>query len=81
MDKEKKEETSSPAIIVNEMSFADAVKEVIAGKKIQRLEWKDKNAYGFLNGELLSLHKSDNLNHKWIVSLGDLAGEDWIVID
>jgi hypothetical protein len=61
--------------------FPLAIKAVIEGKKIFKLEWEDKGFYGFLNGEFLSLHKPDGKNYQWIVSEADLKGEDWIIID
>ena len=64
-----------------EMDFPSAIKEVIGGKKITRVEWGDKNIYGFLNETVLSIHMLDGNNHKWIVSEGDLISEDWIILD
>jgi len=64
-----------------EMSFSHAIKQVIAGKKIHKLEWEDKEYYGFLNGDILSLHKPDGGNYQWMLSHGDLIGTDWVVID
>lgn len=62
------------------LSFPEAIQEVIDGKKITRLEWKDAGTYGFLNGDILSLHKnSDEKNYQWIVSDGDLMGKDWVL--
>lgn len=63
------------------MTFPEAIKEVIGGKKIHKLEWEDKEFYGFLNGQFLSLHKPDGKNYQWIVNDGDLFGNDWIVIE
>lgn len=67
----------------NTMSFPDALKEVIKGKKITRLEWQDQqiNHYGFLNEQWLSLHKEDGKNYKWIINDGDLLSEDWIIFE
>ena len=62
------------------MSFYHAMKQVAAGKKIHKLEWVDKEYYGFLNGDILSIHKPDNVNYQWIINKGDLVGEDWVVI-
>jgi hypothetical protein len=64
-----------------EMDFSEAIKEVISGKKIFRLEWLDRAYYGYLNGDVLSLHKPDGANYKWIISQGDLEGTDWIIIN
>lgn len=61
------------------LNFFDALAAVVNGKKITKLEWQNKEIYGFMNGEILSLHK-DKINHQWIVSLGDLVGTDWIIL-
>jgi len=65
---------------IKPMNFPEAMKKVIEGKKVHKLEWKDKNYYAFLNGEFLSLHKPNRINHKWIINAGDLMGEDYIVV-
>lgn len=66
---------------VKEMDFSEAIKAVIGGKKIFRLEWVDRDYYGYLNEDVLSLHKPDGVNYKWIISSGDLMAEDWIIIN
>ncbi len=77
-EKEKFSDSHSPSFV--QMDFPKAIKEVIAGKKIYRMEWKDRNYYGFLNGDILSLHKPDGKIYQWIINDGDLMGKDWIVI-
>jgi len=62
------------------MTFSQAIEKVIDGKRIHKLEWKDKEFYGFLNGDVLSLHKPDGKNYKWIISDGDLSGNDYITV-
>ena len=62
------------------MSFPMAIQKVMEGKKIHKLEWKDKEYYGFLNGGLLSLHKPDGKNYQWILNDGDLLGNDYIIL-
>ena len=62
------------------INFPQAMEKVIEGKKVHKLEWEDRTYYGFLNGEFLSLHKSDGKNYKWIVNAGDLNGTDYIVL-
>ena len=66
--------------IEKDLTFPEAIKEVINGKKITRREWEDKEVYGFLNKDILSLHKSDNKNYQWIINDGDLSAIDWFVI-
>ena len=63
------------------VDFPKAIAEVIKGKKITRLEWGNKKEYGFLNADILSLHKSDGKNYQWIVNDGDLLAKDWVVIN
>ena len=66
---------------IKEMNFPDAIKEIIAGKKITKLEWCNKEIYGVLEDEILVLWKEDGKKYQWIISEGDLQGEDWVVID
>jgi len=63
------------------INFPSAIKELTNGKKIHKLEWKDKNYYGLLDEAQLRLHKSDGRLYDWIISEGDLLGEDWIILD
>ena len=63
-----------------QMDFPEAIRHITKGKKVHKLEWKDKAYYGFLNGEFLSLHKPDGKNYKWIVNEGDLTGTDYIIV-
>ena len=69
-----------PDLKTKNMNFGEAMSEVVIGRKVHKLEWKDRNYYGFLNGDILSLHKPDNKNYQWVLNLGDLTGTDYIVI-
>ena len=70
----KKKEEKKP------MGFPQAIQAVMDKKKVTRREWDDNRIYGFLNGEILSLHKEDNKNYQWIVSEGDMMAGDWIIL-
>lgn len=66
----------------DEMTFSEAMDEVILGKNITRLEWKDASEYGYLD------HKDERLriftkgkHHEWLVSKADMLAEDWIVVN
>lgn len=66
------------------MSFPEAMKAVIAEKKITRLSWEDLDHYGLLKDGLLALHKAgqDEFTfYSWIVNDGDLLATDWMVVD
>lgn len=62
------------------MDFYTALREVVGGLKIHKLEWEDKGYYGFLEEGVLKLHKPDGKTYTWILSDGDLSGTDWVVI-
>lgn len=63
-----------------ELTFTEAIQEVLTGKSITKLEWGDKKYYGLLKDGQLMLRKLDNQYYQWILSEGDMRGEDWVVI-
>jgi len=65
---------------VKEMDFPDALREVIAGKKITKLEWCNKEIYGEMKDERLVLWKGDGKYYHWILSQQDVEGLDWVVM-
>lgn len=73
--------TSIEGEIQPTIDFYEALKEVLSGKKITKLEWKNKEYYGFLDGDILKLHKPDGKSYGWTLNNGDLSGTDYIVID
>jgi len=62
------------------MDFPEAMREIIAKKRIHKLEWENREYYGFLNEGILQLHKPDGKNYAWIINEGDLNGDDWITL-
>jgi len=54
--------------------------EVVKGKKIHKLEWKDREYYAMLINQTLKLHKPDGKFYEWIISYGDLGGDDYVII-
>ena len=65
------------------MSFTDAIKALLEGKRITKVEWGDKRHYGLLEDYILMLHKAGEAEkdtHPWILSEEDLVGEDWEVV-
>ena len=61
-----------------QMPFPDAMKQVMGGKKIQRLEWP-KDEYGVLRESFLMIYRNDKW-HTLILSEGDLLAIDWVVM-
>ena len=60
--------------------FSTAMKKVAEGKKISKKEWKDIKIYGEMKEVKLIIHKEDGKDYAWILSAGDLAGKDFIII-
>jgi len=62
-----------------QLAFPEAMRALIGGSKIRRVEWGDKEEYGFLNDNFLMLRRGGAL-HTWIVSEGDLMAIDWVIL-
>lgn len=61
-------------------SFTKAIERVIAGDRVSKVEWNDKEFYCLLKDGLLMLHKPDGKFYQWTLNDGDLYGVDWFVI-
>ena len=61
------------------MDFPYAMKEVIKGNKVRRASWGTPTDHGVLKDEYLSIH-TKGAYHTWLVSEGDMEGQDWIVV-
>jgi len=62
------------------MNFYLALKQVATGGKIFRVAWQTSDEYIFIDGEVLKIHHADGRIDNLIVSLGDMTGEDWVLI-
>lgn len=62
------------------MTFSGATAAMQDGKHVTRKEWADPDIYGLLSDGRLKIHLKDGSYHDWIISDGDLAGEDWYVL-
>ena len=62
------------------MTFPEAMKWVVLGSKITKLEWYDQRFYWILKDGYLKLHKDDDKFYDWILSEGDLIGEDYVIL-
>jgi len=81
------EQTTSPVPAVSmttqtqvHLNFYDALKEVMDGKNITRLEWNDVKVFGSLVNGRLMIMLGDGQLHDWIISDGDMSALDWVVI-
>lgn len=67
---------SNPVVL----DFFDAMRMVLAGKKVTKLEWSDEKIFAYLRMDRLMLHKNDDKDYIWEVSYGDMSGTDYIVL-
>lgn len=68
---------------IRDLSFERAIDAMLDNKRVTRAEWDDKRTYCLLKDNILQIHKageSKNIIRPWIISNGDLAGLDWIVL-
>lgn len=63
------------------MSFPDALKHVIEGRRITKEEWSDPRIYLELKGEHFIIHKANGSESSIILRDGDLLGTDWKIVD
>ena len=60
------------------MDFPDAIRELINGRRIARVEWHNAD-YGVLKDGWLTIFK-DGTFRTWLVNDGDLTSDDWQVL-
>jgi hypothetical protein len=61
------------------MTFSEAVGELLNQKRITRLDWDDKNEYGYIKDEYLMIHTKGQ-DHRWLLRDCDMMATDWIVL-
>jgi hypothetical protein len=66
--------------VKNELTFPDAMREVINGNRITRLEWNDENVFCLLRDTFLMIY-INNQFHTWKINDGDLLATDWVVLE
>ena len=71
--------TASPIPQPKLLDFYEALKYINVGKRITRKEWNNQEIYGFLQDNVLKIRQADKTDN-WIISVGDLTGEDWQII-
>lgn len=60
------------------MNFFDALKQISVGKIISRISWNNTD-YCLLKNGWLTIYTKNSF-HSWLVSDGDIDGNDWIVL-
>lgn len=62
------------------MDFPMALRQVMIGKKITKLEWGNPKIYVRMKDGFLTIRKEDGRFHSLLISDGDIFGEDWVVV-
>lgn len=66
------------------MSFPDAMRAVIDGKRVARIAWGNADYCLLKDGWLTVFHKKTGEElprfHSWLVNDGDMEGTDWIIL-
>lgn len=62
-----------------QLTFPEAIIELLTGKSITKLEWGDKEYHALLKDERLTLHKPEGY-FDWIVSEADMRGDDYVIL-
>jgi len=62
-----------------ELSFPDAMREVLNKKRVTRLAWETNETFGELYEGFLQIFIRGEY-HQWIVNDGDMNAIDWIVL-
>jgi hypothetical protein len=63
-----------------DLTFIDALGEMMAGKSVTKREWDNKEIHGILKDGYLMLHKEDDQYYFWTLNDGDLYGDDYYVL-
>lgn len=64
------------------MSFYDALREVVRGKRVCRKGWQDPRwNVRILDERLMILDpEKDGKYHSWTIKEGDMISDDWVVV-
>ena len=67
-------------VVNKQFTFKEALDRMIEGKKVTKLEWKNDH-YGYISKITALLHiYRDGKDHQWILSEGDILGEDYVIV-
>ncbi len=74
------ENNNTSPVIPELYDFFKALEQLSIGRQISRKQWDNKQIYGVLRDNKVMLHKDDDQFYDWIISSGDLSGDDWFII-
>lgn len=86
MAQDSKSPTMSPTVPKkvesneNTVTFFEAIASVVGGATVTKLEWNDPEIIVEVRNEKLMIRTDDGLFHPLILTIGDMNGEDWIIL-
>jgi len=60
-------------------NFYGALMDMVDGRKITKVEWDNKEEYGFMKGEIIHIHRNGK-DRGWLISKADIEGEDYYTL-
>ena len=63
-----------------DLTFSEALTEIMEGNSVTKKEWDNKEVHCLLRFGHLTIHKEDDKYYDWILSDGDMYGEDYYVL-
>lgn len=68
-------------IVSKQMDFPRAMRSVMGGKSVTKLEWGKPEIHVCMFDNKLVIYKEDGQYHPLIVTSGDLFGKDWVIVE
>lgn len=65
--------------VSEKLTFIEAMKQIILGKRVTRIDWNDNNCYCLIKSDLLMIYIEDEYK-TWTISIGDIFAQDWVVL-
>lgn len=62
------------------MKFTEALEQIMLGQLVTKKEWNNRAVHGILKDGTLLLKKEDGLYYQWILTDGDLHGDDYELV-
>jgi hypothetical protein len=71
----------SPRPSKTTLTFIEALQEIQNGRLVTKLQWDNDRFFCGLQGDRLQLHKPDGVWSDWVITTGDMNGDDWVIYD
>jgi hypothetical protein len=62
------------------VDFYAALRLMLKGKSVTRIEWNNKDIYLAIIGDQLKIRNDDKMFHNLIVHTNDITATDWVIV-